>query len=235
MPDTPEELSLLDSLDGEWLKLPVPTMQAEGPAAQTLGAILRFTQRETYVPMGDISTKARLPLATVRKHIAALHLGGWINQKGRQPTRRGWPRRTCTIAITRKTMIALETTEKDPLTYGFLPWWACSCVGPWCARAVLSVVMSRLASLKAAVDKQDGEGLSADDLEGSIENMGGDDRFQFSLRWLTEKTGLDHKSVTKAKAILNHRFHIVNWQGNGQAKRGRLSNVTCWCLIGTSG
>ncbi len=33
-----KEISLLDSLDGEWLKLLVATMQAEGPAAQTLGA-----------------------------------------------------------------------------------------------------------------------------------------------------------------------------------------------------
>jgi hypothetical protein len=84
---------------------------------------------------------------------------------------------------------------------------------------LLSVFVARLASLKAAVDTQDGHGLNADDVEASIENMGGDDRFQFSLKWLTEQTGLTHDSVTTAKRLLNHRFGIVQWQGTLDGRR----------------
>ena len=73
--------------------------------------------------------------------------------------------------------------------------------------------MARLASLKKAVEDQDGKGLSTDDLEGSIENMGGDNRFQFTLDDLTEHTGLTRESVVMAKSLLNHRFHVLCWQG----------------------
>jgi hypothetical protein len=228
MSDAPRELSLLDSLRGEWLKLPLAAMRDVGPAVQTLGAILRITARETYVPTSHIAAHARLPIATVRKHIPILHVHGWISSRGRQPTRRGWLRRTCTIAVTKKTLAALEPSKENPITYGFLPWWACCSISkigrlPWCARAVLSVVMGRLAGLKAAVDAHDGEGLDADDAEGVIEDiMGGDERFRFSLRWLTERTGLDHKSIIKAKGVLNHRIHVVRWQGTPEARKGQV-------------
>ncbi len=36
-----EEISLLASLNGEWLKLPLSIMRDVGPAVQTLGGILR--------------------------------------------------------------------------------------------------------------------------------------------------------------------------------------------------
>ena len=226
MADSTEEISLLDSLEGEWIKLLVPAMRDVGAAAQTLGGLLKVTLKETYAPVEDIASKARLPVATVRKHLVVLDKAGWIRNAGRGHTRRGSPRRTCTIKITDKTRKALDTgislDGKQELTYALLPWWAC-CSGnikmPWCARAVLSVVMARLASLKAAVDRQDGKGLSADDMEASIESMGGDDRFQFSLRRLTEQTGLTHDSVTTAKRILNCQFGIVEWEGTLDGRR----------------
>ncbi len=92
---------------------------------------------------------------------------------------------------------------------------------PWCARAVLSIVMARLASLKKGVENQDGVGLDADDLEGSIENMGGDNRFKFTLKTLTTCTGLTRESVIVAKSRLNCQFRILCWQegednGTGQ-------------------
>ena len=37
-------------------------------------------------------------------------------------------------------------------------------------------------TLKAAAEEQDGHGLEADDIIGSIDNMGGDDRFRFGLK-----------------------------------------------------
>ncbi|NLF06867.1 MAG: hypothetical protein GX594_02675, partial [Pirellulaceae bacterium] len=41
--DGPQEISLLESLDGEWIKLPLEVMRDIGPAAQTLGGILKMT------------------------------------------------------------------------------------------------------------------------------------------------------------------------------------------------
>jgi len=220
MPEPPQEISLLDSLNGEWIKLLVAAMRDVGPAAQTLGGFLKMTMREAYSPVEEIAHRTRLPVATVRKHLVTLHQAGWIYNSGRQPTKRGNPRRTATIKVTDKTRKALDTdVSSDPKThgliYGILPWWACCSIAgrigmlPWSAKAVFSVVMARLASLKSGAENQDGKGLSADDLEGSIENMGGDDRFRFSLTRLMEYTGLTHDSVTTAKRLLNHRLGIL--------------------------
>jgi hypothetical protein len=212
MSEGPKEISLLDSLDHqEWIKLLVAAMQDSGPAAQTLGGLLKITPRETYVPVEDIAGKARLPIATVRKHLVTLNNAGWIDYQGRQPTRRGHLRRTATITIAKRTKAAL-------VPYGFLPWWAACSISrvgrlPWCVRAVLSLVMARLCSLKAAVENSEGHGLDDDDVQGSIDNMGGDDRWRFSLACLMGQTGLTHDSVTKAKRLLNHHYGIVHWSG----------------------
>ena len=141
-------ISLIDSLAEEWLKLPFAVMREVGPAAQTLGGLLKHTNKETFVTAKDIAGKARLPLSTVRKHLVILHKHGWIENAGRERTRTGRARRTCTIKITQKTRDMMEP-------YACLPWWACcniSKVGrlPWSSKAVLSVVMARLMSLKAA-------------------------------------------------------------------------------------
>ena len=61
MPNAPEEISLLESLDREWIKLPLAVMRDVGPAAKTLGAILRLTSSETYVPVADIADRPDCP------------------------------------------------------------------------------------------------------------------------------------------------------------------------------
>lgn len=204
----PQTIDLLGTLSGEWIKLPLVAMQDVGPAVQTLGGILKITNKETFVPAADIARYARLPAATVRKHLVTLDERGLINHRGRERTRGGILRRTATIAVTKRT-----TSRIEP--YGMLPWWAC-CTDkphlPWCARAVLSIWMARLCSLKAAVDAQRGTD-DAEEMAGAIDNLGGDDRFRFSLNWLAEQTGLTRDSVVIAKRLLNHRFGVVRWAG----------------------
>jgi hypothetical protein len=209
-------------------------MQDVGPAVQTLGGLLKITDRETYVAISEIALKARVPERTAKNHLTTLDNRGWIQHCGRQHTRRGFLRRTATIKITKQTKDRMEP-------YGLLPWWACCSVSyqanvrvgrsksyrpgivvgrlPWCCKAVLLVVMARLCSLKAAVQQQDEVGDQTlvcewqDDFRDRLDNMGGDDRFRFSLDWLTERTGLHRESVIQAKRLLNHRFGILKWVG----------------------
>jgi hypothetical protein len=144
-----------------------------------------------------------------------------------------------------------------------LPWWACS-IGkpalPWSARAVLSIVMAKLASLKRAIEDGDGinfaqeigdrkeneiveQDLDGDDpfvhlavknrianefeeeIIGHIDNLGGDERFRFSVDWLTACTGLSRDSVIAAKQILNHRHGILNHYGDHRRQK-RVSTPT---------
>ena len=146
-----ERMSLFESLNGELLKSPFTIMRDSGPAVQGLGGLLKVTMKETFSPVDDIAVKGRLPVATMRKQLITLDKNGWINRRGRERTRRGFPRRTCTIAVTKQTKDHLEP-------YGILPWWACCNIHkvgklPWSAKAILSVVMTRLCSLKAAIDR----------------------------------------------------------------------------------
>ncbi|MGA7698070.1 MAG: hypothetical protein WCB27_00560 [Thermoguttaceae bacterium] len=202
-----QEISLLESLDDEWLKLPLTVMRDVGPTVQTLGGLLKVTKKETYAAVTKISTEAYLPVQTVRRHLRALDKAGWIKNRGREHTGRGQPRRTATLAITSKTLRALDgDANSGELVYGVLPCWACypiKRVGklPWSAKAVLSVVMARLMSLKAAAERE-GNHVGDEELIGAIENMGGDDRFCFSLAQLVRQTGLIHDSVTAAKRYL---------------------------------
>jgi len=213
MDDGTERLSLLDSLnrDGRWIKLPFLAMQEVGPAAQTLGGLLAITKRETFTSVASIAEHARLPVGTVRKHLITLDYCGWIRHKGRGLTRAGYLRRTATIAIRKRAINAARDS------YGVLPWWACCSIRrfrrlPWSTRAVLSVIMARLMTLKAAAEEQDGHGLEADDIIGSIDNMGGDDRFRFGLKSLAGQTGLSRDSIISAKRWLD-RAGIVRWRG----------------------
>ncbi len=217
-----EKTSLLDSLDQEWLKLPISAMVDVGQATQTLAGILRIANKETYVPVYTIAKKARLPVATTRKHLRTLHDGGWILNLGRQRTRRRSLRRTATIKVTPKTRAALAQ-------YSVLPWWACCSIRPggrlqWSTKAVLSIVMARLMSLKAAVEQQDGHGADPDDLIGSIENFGGDDRFRFSLKSLESQTGLSRHSIICAKKEL-HSCGILRWTGGMDEQGGTQTDV----------
>ena len=100
-------------------------------------------------------------------------------------------------------------------SYGLLPWWACCKIGlgrlPWCARAVLSIVLARLASLKKAVEDQDGHGCDSGDVWGSITNLGDEDRFRFPLERLEAETGLARHSAIDAKHWLyQHRIVILS-------------------------
>ena len=90
------DISLLHSLNGEWLKLPFAAMRDVGPAAQTLGGILAITSTETFSAASRIAERSRLPLPTVRRHLSTLAQRGWLDNLGRGHTRQGASRRTCT-------------------------------------------------------------------------------------------------------------------------------------------
>lgn len=204
--------SLVDSLDEAWIKLPLAVMRDVGPAVQTLGGLLHVTPKETFVEVAEIASKARLPIGTCRKHLVTLDRRGWIKNRGRQVMRSGWLRRTATIAITQQTREHIEP-------YCVLPWWACCHVLPkngrlsWGGRAVLAVIMARLMSLKGAIDQQDGCGVDADDLLGSIEDMGGEARWQMSLGWIASQTGLTRDSIASAKRTLAAAGLVRLWAG----------------------
>ncbi len=199
-----ETCDLWDSLDQEWVKLPLAVMQDVGPAVQTLGGLLRLTDRETFRQVAAIADRARLPLRTVQKHLGKLDAGGWIVRNGRERTRTGNLRRTATIKIPKAT--------RDQLSpYAVLPWWACCTIRrvgtlPWSSRAVLSVVMGQLLSFKAVVEQQDD--YDAADWAGGMENLGGESRFAFSLNRLERDTGLNRETIVAAKKHLR-RLRII--------------------------
>ncbi|MGI6418234.1 MAG: hypothetical protein ACOX1P_21480 [Thermoguttaceae bacterium] len=199
--------SLLDSLSDEpWLKLPFGAMREVGPAVQTFGGLLQITDRKTFVPVETIAGEARVPLATARKHLLKLNKAGWIVQHGRQKTDRGILRRTATISIPQQAKNRIKP-------YGVLPWWACARIRKvgslsWSTKAILAVVLSRLMTLKAAVERTDN--LNNEDFENAIETLGGEDRFRFSLDELEERTGLHRESIVRAKRAL-HRHRIIRW------------------------
>ncbi len=203
-----EEISLLDSLSHEWLKLPLSIMRDVGPAVQTLGGILRVASKETFVAARAIAEKSRLPVPTARKHLVTLHERGWILNEGRGRTRAGRARRTCTITLTAKTKAAMSD-------YGILPWWACCYISrigrlPWSAKMVLSVIMARLAAFKAAIERQEGYAPDDEDFWGTQANMGGEGRFRYSLHYLEKETGLHRESIVDAKRRLA-KLGIIDW------------------------
>lgn len=225
-------LDLITSLRAPWIKVPYSVMRDVGPAVQTLGGLLRITTKQTFVPLSAIATSARLPLATARKHIATLDAQGWVANSGRQRTPRGAPRRTCTLCVTKKTRDAIDRKQEhpdEPLLWGVLPWWACCAGGtvemPWSARALLSVVMAKLMSLRAVVDREDGKAdLTSEDYWESFENLGSlDARFSFTLNDLSSLTGLSRHSIIEAKRLL-HRKKIINWQGFRDPKKGDVTD-----------
>lgn len=204
-----KEISLLDSLAaGEWLKLPNRVMIEVGPAVQTLGGLLEVTNKanwETFASVETIAGKARLPVKTARNQLDALTKHGWITNDGRGKTRRGAPRRTCTLRLAGKTLDALYE-------YHVLPWWACCSINDvgrlaWSTKAVLAVVMARLMSCKKTVDDLGSDGENAVEKFGQIENLG--ERFLFTLERLHEMTGLSRRSCFAAKIDLC-RLGIIN-------------------------
>jgi hypothetical protein len=219
-----QKLCLLQSLRGEWLKLPLAVMRDCGPAAQTLAGLMRITNKETFASVSTIATRARLPLWTCRKHLVTLDAKGYISNDGRGRTRRGAPRRTCTIRIAGRTKAAIQAG------YGVLPWWAC-CLPrsggrlPWSSKAVLSVIMARLMSMVSIVEEQDGRGnLHADEPWDSISNLGDADRFRFSLDSLERDTGLSRPAIVGAKRELKDR-KIINWYRDQRLDGGDGTDV----------
>jgi hypothetical protein len=113
-----EEYDLVEAIQrNSWLKLPLAVMQDVGPAVQTLGGVLKITNKETFATGAKIASNANVPLWTCRKHLATLHDHDWLINAGRQHTRRGAPRRTYTTTVPTQTRVALSP-------YGMLPWWA---------------------------------------------------------------------------------------------------------------
>lgn len=201
-PEAVQRISLLDALDGEWIKLPTQAMLECGAAAQTLGGLLRITNRETYASTQKIAAEAGEALSTTRRHLLQLEEAGFIKNVGRKG------RRTPTIRVLQK---ALDAGQD----YGVLPWWAPVRIRtlsrgrsgargggrmPWGARAVLSVVLTRLATLRKIIDEKDGQcDLDAEDVWGSLEHLGGDAKFRFSIAYLRGQTGLWEQSIIEAK------------------------------------
>jgi hypothetical protein len=207
-----QRIGLIASLRGEWLKLLTEAMREVGPAAQTLGGLLAITNKETFSAVARISKRARVPLKTARNHLVTLEAKGWITNAGRERTRRGAPRRTCTLRITKKTTDALLKGDgENVLVYGILPWWAC-CKGTstlrWSSKALLSIIMARLAGLTKAAQEQ---GIQPDaEVWGEIANMGDYKRFRFSLARLERITGLSRDALVGAKRELASR-KIIKW------------------------
>ena len=191
-----------------------------GPACQTYAAITLITNRETFVSVKQIAEWARLPVATVRKHIRTLGAAGYIFNAGRQRTRNGSLRRSATIKVI-KSAISSD--------YGFLPWWACCHIGrvgrlPWASKAVLSVVMGQLCKLKGAVE-QDGSDATEYENDDSLNDMFfNNKRFQFSLDKLKEITALDRKTIVLAKKHLC-KMQIISWGGGRSVENGDVCDT----------
>lgn len=230
---------------GDWLKLPCTIMADVGPAVQTLGGLLKLTSKEIFRPMSDIAEAARVPLGTARKHVVTLHEQGWIENQGRQKTRGGRLRRTATVKITKQTRERLEPYGILPWwaahnnRKGKIPWSAKAVLAIIMARlcslkaaAVQEDIAPQFPPTPDDCDCEpdcdcdnypecDCEAVCTcneryrEECEEAIENLGGEDRFRFSLTDLSRQTGLDHKSVVKAKRWLKGAG-ILDWMGNGE-------------------
>lgn len=188
-------------------------MRDVGPAVQTLAGLLRITKRETFSPISDIAARAGVPLKTCRNHFAELENGGWVVNKGRGRNKAGITLRTCTICVTKKTIDSLcsASTDGGGLTYGKLPCWATykfeingswKCL-PWGARALLSLVISRMAVVKNSIEP--GIGMAEIEPERFYEewaNMGEDKHFRLSLPTIEKNTGISQRAAGDAKKTL---------------------------------
>lgn len=205
----------------KWYKLPLRVMADVGPAVQTFAGLLKLTKKATFRQQREIASCARLPLATVKKHLVTLHERGWIENEGRQRTAGGILRRTATLTMTKKALAALAPDEP----YGVLPWQAMAVVAvmftngkrwnnyrlPWSAKAVLSVVLSRLMSIIAGAKKQKDAGKIGEDCRWEmLKAFGGIDRFRFGLDELHRLTGLGKPAIIAAKRTLK-KIGMVDW------------------------
>lgn len=180
-------MPLVIAMQENSIKLLVEAMHEVGPAAQTLGGILRLTLRCTFASQSKISIASGLPLKTVRKHLLTLQEHSFIHNNGREPTQSGRARRTCTIRSTGRTLEVVKN-------YCPLPWWtAATSVGnQWCSRALRAVVVRRWLELRAGIiTTYRGEPFHEHELPDRLNSIGGEDRFGFSLPKFQKMTGLD--------------------------------------------
>lgn len=199
-------MPLIFAIQADSIKLPVAAMNEVGPAAQTLGGVLKLTLRCTFASANKIAVASRLPVKTVRKHLLTLQEQSWIHNNGREPTQSGRARRTCTIRTTGRTLEAVKN-------YCPLPWWtAATSVGKqWCSRALWAVVVRRWLELRAGIiTTYCGEPFHEHELPDRLDSIGGEERFGFSLPKLQELTGLSRDSIVKGKRILM-RAGFVKW------------------------
>ena len=220
-----ERISLLDSLRQTWLKLPWPVVRECGPAAQTLAALwLEASKaRKTFRGQKHLAGRGRVEPRTYRRHLRTLIEGGWIVNCGRQNTQAGKPRRTATIKLTAQTESAFREVDGR---FGILPWWACCRIGTagrlsWGCRALLAIIMARLASLRHIGTENDivfpdyPDKTEVLDWIADVESILCEDvaeRFRLSLRYLQGLTGLRRDAIIKAKDTLHHH-RIINWSG----------------------
>ncbi len=197
-----EYFDLLAALDRfPWIKLPHHCMKECGPAAQSLGGLLRITNRQTFVSVERIAESAFVPVASCRKHLKALHDAGYIKRQGRQRTPAGVLRRTGTIQVTAK--------GKGCDRFGILPSWLELAFPrrnvPWSCRAVFSLVMARMLSVHRGIE----DDMRPDDLGCLYEKA--PDRFGFSLSSIEEATGLSRPSIISAKSRLQFAG-LIEWR-----------------------
>ena len=202
------EYSILGSLDRDWIKLPHAAMIDVGPATQTLGGILSITSQQTFVAVEKIAICARVPVKTARNQLGNLDGRGWVKNLHRQVTRgKNGPtlRKTATYGITDQTRDLIKP-------YGILPDWGSYRFSDgsrlnWSARAVLSVIMSRLAKYRSLPEVEHEVG---EEFWGSFDNFYWDDRFRFSITFLERTTGLRPEAIVRAKRELAS-MRIIKW------------------------
>ena len=172
-------------------------MREVGPAAQTLGGLYTLTSGNTFRRVSDIAEASCVPVSTCRKHLAKLTDTAWIDHCGREPSDSGLKRRTVTYSLTRK-----ARQRKEPFVQ--LPTWTGQLTTlTWAEKALLAVVMSRYEMLEATkkYDKLDVGGACYK-------------RFQFPLRQLEIRTGMDRKSLIAAKRKLSRG--LIELDGSSQ-------------------
>lgn len=204
MPNSIRVITMSEAINQRFIRLPRKAVLEVGPAAQTLGGLLMLTDRETFCSLAKIASEARIPMETLRNHMPKLHEAGYVELLGREKTRSGRARRTVTIRITKK-------AKDESRDYFPLLWWSAAMLrNSWSSRLLWAfVVKSALGLRKAAKAATDDD---VGDLAEHVENLGGDDRFQFSLNNIGRETGLTRETIISAKRNL-WRQKIIDWSG----------------------
>ena len=203
-----ERTHFCDSLSNS-LAVPLAAVRAVGPAAETLATVMQISLGETFVSQNAIAERARLPVDTVKKHLNKL-VPEWIENNGRQRTKGGRVRRTVTLHPT-----AMARHNRSP--YLLIPWWASCWLNlkqidrtrktnrlSWSEKVLLGIVVSRFVGIQTGTDDANPGCINTDAYEP--------ERYEFSLRYLEKQTGLDHKTITRAKQSL-HRVKLISWRG----------------------